>query len=127
MKTEQGIIIFFCVIVVMLVIQFARNQKRNKQRFLGKAREAFGAVPDREYAVEELERVSHYFRNYKGKAEFYLDDLTWNDLGMEDIFLLINQTYSSIGEDYLYWLLRTPVSDEKVLKERGTNQVFSDA
>lgn len=118
MKTEQGIIIFFCVIVVLLVIQFARNQKRNKQRFLGKAREAFGAVPDREYAVEELERVSHYFRNYKGKAEFYLDDLTWNDLGMEDIFLLINQTYSSIGEDYLYWLLRTPVSDEKVLKER---------
>ena len=118
MTTEQGIIICFCAILVILVIQFARNQKMNKENFLRRAREAFGAVPDREYEVEELERVSHYFKNYKKKAEFYLDDLTWNDLGMEDIFLLMNQTYSSIGEDYLYWLLRTPVSDEKVLRER---------
>ncbi len=118
MTTEQGIIICFCAILVILVVQFARNQKMNKENFLRRAREAFGAVPDREYEVDELERVSHYFKNYKEKSEFYLDDLTWNDLGMEDIFLLINQTYSSIGEDYLYWLLRTPVSDEKVLRER---------
>lgn len=118
MTTEQGMIIFFCAILLILVIQFARNQKRNKDKFMRRARGTFGAVPDREYAVEELERVSHYFKNYKGKAEFYLDDLTWNDLGMEDIFLLINQTYSSIGEDYLYWLLRTPIADEQILRER---------
>lgn len=118
MTTEQGLIAGFCAILLVLAVQFARNQRRNKEIFLKKARESFGSVPDRKYEPEELTRVSHYFRNYRETAEFYLDDLTWNDLGMEDIFLLINQTYSSVGEDYLYWLLRTPVSDRAVLEER---------
>lgn len=118
MTTEQGILIFFCALLIFLAVQFAWNQKQNKERFLRSAGERFGRLPEREYAVEELERISHYFKNYRDKAEFYLDDLTWNDLGMEDIFLMINQTYSSVGEDYLYWLLRTPVTDEEILKER---------
>lgn len=118
MTTEQGILIFFCAVLIFLAVQFAWNQKKNKAQFLQSAKERFGRLPEREYAVDELERISHYFKNYREKADFYLDDLTWNDLGMEDIFLMVNQTYSSIGEDYLYWLLRTPVSDEKVLRER---------
>ncbi|MBO5277911.1 MAG: hypothetical protein J6B06_00255 [Lachnospiraceae bacterium] len=118
MTTEQGLLIFGCAVFLFLIVQFSRNQKKNKEKFLCKAREGFGKVPEREYDVQELERISHYFKNYCAGAEFYLDDLTWNDIGMEDVFLLMNQTYSSIGEDYLYWLLRTPVTDEKVLRER---------
>lgn len=118
MTTEQGMVMLACVIVSVLIVQFSWNQKKNKEQFMRRARAEFGKVPDREYAVEELERFSHYFKNYCDKAEFYLDELTWNDLGMEDIFLMLNQTYSSVGEEYLYWLLRTPVTDQKVLEER---------
>ncbi len=116
--TEHKMLLFFCGCLLILMIQFARNQKREKEQFLEKAKKNFGKLPEREYAVEELERISHYFKNYHNKAEFFLDDLTWNDLGMEDIFLMVNQTYSSIGEDYLYWLLRTPITDKKELSER---------
>lgn len=118
MTTEQGMILFFCAVVAILIVQFARNQKKNREKFLRHAKENFGKLPEREYAIEELERISHYFKNYRNRAAFYLDDLTWGDLGMEDIFLLVNQTCSSVGEDYLYWLLRTPISDEKELMER---------
>lgn len=118
MMTEQGLILFFCAVVVVLIVQFASNQRKNREKFLRHAKESFGKLPEREYAVEELARISHYFKNYRHRAAFYLDDLTWDDLGMEDIFLLVNQTCSSVGEDYLYWLLRTPISDEKELEER---------
>lgn len=120
MTTGQGLLMLFCGLVFMVMFQFAQNQRKNKEDFIRRARKSFGKVPEREYAVEELERISHYYKNYRNRAAFYLDDLTWNDLGMEDIFLLINQTCSSVGEDYLYWLLRTPIEDEEELKERDS-------
>lgn len=118
MNTEYGILIAAVLFLAVVIIQFAWNQKKGRELFLKNAKQEFGRLPEREYTLEELERISHYFKNYKGQADFFLDDLTWNDLGMEDIFLLVNRTYSSVGEDYLYWLLRTPVSDPAVLQER---------
>lgn len=119
MTTEQGMVLLFGALAVFLIVQFARNQRKNREDFLRRAKESFGRLPEREYAVEELERISHYFKNYRGRAAFYLDDLTWDDLGMEELFLMINQTCSSVGEDYLYWLLRTPTEDEKALFKRS--------
>ena len=49
---------------------------------------------------------------------FSIDDITWNDLEMDDVFMCMNHTYSSLGEEYLYKMLRKPVFDEKVLAER---------
>ena len=37
---------------------------------------------------------------------------------MDDVFLKLNHTYSNIGEDYLYDLLRRPQTEESVLRER---------
>lgn len=118
MTTKLGLILFICVTMGILLVQFLWNQKKNHENFLKKARMEFGRMPDRTYQLEEKERFSHYFKNICDKTEFYLDELTWNDLGMEEIFLLMNQTYSSIGEEYLYFLLRTPVTNRSILEER---------
>ena len=69
--TEHKMLLFFCGCLLILMIQFARNQKREKKQFLEKAKKNFGKLPEREYAVEELERISHYFKNYHNKAEFF--------------------------------------------------------
>ena len=47
-----------------------------------------------------------------------IDEITWNDLDMDRIFILMNQTVSSAGEDYLYAMLHRPEFSEERLKER---------
>lgn len=54
---------------------------------------------------------------------FSIDDITWNDLDMDEIFGVLNSTYSSAGEEYLYKMLRVPEFDDEVLLER--NRVIS--
>ena len=38
---------------------------------------------------------------------------------MDRIFMLLNHTWSCIGESYLYCLLRMPAMEEETLKERN--------
>lgn len=80
---------------------------------------SYGQMPRSEFTYEEYESVSHYFRNkVKNTDEFYIDDITWNDLDLDKIFLMMNHTHSAVGRDYLYKLLRTPTADQKELSER---------
>ena len=53
------------------------------------------------------------------KNEFTLDDQTWNDLMMDEVFHEVDRTYSTEGEAALYKMLRNPIMDEETLKERG--------
>ena len=48
----------------------------------------------------------------------YIDDITWNDLDMDTIFMLLNHTWSCIGESYLYFLLRRLSFSTEELEER---------
>ncbi|MFQ9150377.1 MAG: hypothetical protein ACLR6B_01290 [Blautia sp.] len=48
-----------------------------------------------------------------------IDDITWNDLDMDRIFMLLNHTWSCIGESYLYCLLRMPAMEPETLQERN--------
>ena len=88
-------------------------------------RRIFGKVPEREYSPDDLERISHYFRR-KESADFCIDDITWNDLDMDRVFMQMNQTVSSPGEDVLYDMLRRPAFDKKILEEREKEIRFFD-
>ncbi|MCR4991067.1 MAG: hypothetical protein K6A38_09410 [Lachnospiraceae bacterium] len=61
-------------------------------------------------------RRSRYFLTHKDG--FYIDDITANDIGIEDVFLKIDKTRSSLGEEILYHMIRTPLFDEGALKKR---------
>lgn len=63
-----------------------------------------------------MESIPAYYRAHDdGKG---IDDITWNDLGMDQIFAMMNYTYSASGEEYLYYTLRTPVDREEELMVR---------
>jgi len=53
------------------------------------------------------------------KNEFTVDDQTWDDLTMDEVFYEVDRTYSTEGEAALYKILRNPIMDEEKLKERG--------
>lgn len=53
---------------------------------------------------EDFQSVSSYWKNKKEHAEFYagIDQITWDDLAMDQVFKKINYTKSSVGSEYLF-------------------------
>ncbi|WP_434284108.1 hypothetical protein [Clostridium botulinum] len=62
--------------------------------------------------------ILSYFKNTKDRKTFFIDDITWNDLDMNEVFIRINNTQFSVGEEFLYNTLREPLFDERKLKNR---------
>ena len=89
-----------------------RAQKWNREQL----RKSFGKAGRTEYADGELNGIVRYFE--KHPKDFQIDDITWNDLNLDEIFLRMNSTCSSAGQEYLYAMLRSPSFEEKELQER---------
>lgn len=97
--------------IVIIMLKGLYDEKKRKKKFILWLREHYGELPERgTYKPEELEKISHYFRAHETEG-FHIDDITWNDLNMDSIFVQMNYTYSAAGEEYLYYLLRTPMQE----------------
>lgn len=99
-------------------IQSKKSAVRRMQR---KIEEQWGHFSEREYEEKEYRKISDYFRkagSNAGENVSVIDDITWNDLDMDTVFMAMNTTYSSAGEECLYKMLRITGDDEAVLKER---------
>lgn len=108
--TAGGILILCAAMIIW-------DKIRQRKWFLRHLKQRWGTIPDREYTQEELESISHYAKRNVGE-QFMIDDITWNDLQMDEIFIRMNNTLSSCGEDVLYQILRQPQMDQNVLDER---------
>lgn len=118
MGTDLKIVAFILVILLFLFIQGQILEKRRRDARRALIKKRWGKAPEREYEYEEYERISHYFRYHK-KDGYSVDDITWNDLDMDRLFISMNHTYSSVGQEYLYQMLREPVFDKETLNERN--------
>lgn len=120
MQIEFIVASIFALFVFGIVHMYV-SEKKARRVWREKFLKEWGKIPEREYDEEELDKISRYFvyRLKKGKINRpYIDDITWNDLDMDNIFAYINHTKSSAGEEYLYYMLRTPVTEQKILDER---------
>ena len=121
-------IYFLLAVVGVLIIQFLRNHYTAKQRLIQQLQAQWGQVPDREYEDGDMRKIARYYERCRSKHphRLHLDDITWNDLGMDEIFMLLNHTQSSVGEETLYRMLRMPEIDDVILLERDRlAKVFS--
>ncbi len=91
------------------------DSKRSEKEFIKKLHKEYGAENNREYKPGELEaHISMYYR--KHEAPYQIDDITWNDLNLDDVYRKINYSHSAAGDEYLYYKLRTPVQDAEELE-----------
>lgn len=112
-------LILLAVIVLFLIGISAKGYYDYRQELKGftqKLYTEYGTLPHKEYNPEYFKRISGYYR--KHQESFTIDDITWNDLNMDEVYKKLNYTYSAAGEEYLYYLLRTPAFDENELKRR---------
>ncbi len=111
----------YLVLIVVLILFFVGKGIYDKKRYKEKVRrmlsEEFGTVSDEEYTVEKMKSLQSYYRAVKREA-YDVDDITWNDLELDELFMVMNRTVSAMGEEYLYAMLRQPQFDETEMKER---------
>ena len=102
--------ITFIGIIVSFIIAAALIGMINRRRFAQwldtKLRKQFGQVPEKKMDLERYEKVPAYYVRHT--SDFQIDDITWNDLDMDDIFHRIDSTQCAAGEEYLYYMLRSP-------------------
>lgn len=79
-------------------------------------------MPDPYYFHGDMEYIREYydFRRNKGQDKFLIDEITWNDLDMDRVFKRINPSLSTSGEQYLYYMLRSPAVTESDYDDRKT-------
>lgn len=119
---ENGI--FFALAAVFIIsagiISRFLNLSRMSKKLKALISRRWGKEPEK-IKPERFKNISAYFTDKcrLEKQHHIIDNITWNDLDMDRIFMRINNTCSGPGEESLYSLLREPIFDLSVLKERG--------
>lgn len=106
----------FVIVVIYVWIDSGRKHKARIEKLLD---ENWGKPCSRKLSADEMNTISHYYEDCSENAggEAVIDDITWNDLNMDDIYKRMNIANSSAGQEYLYKMLRMPFNDEKKLRE----------
>lgn len=82
--------------------------------------ESFGKKPDVSYFDGDIRLIKNYYEfvNQNKNTDFLVDDITWNDLNMDEVYKMINRGLSTAGEQYLYYQLRSPAVSSDIFNER---------
>lgn len=107
------LLIILFAIVLYVMIRGAAEEKSRRKKYRRQLKELYGSFPDRSYSAEEIDKISRYYWHMHQKTVNDIDEITWNDLSMDHLFARMNFTQSSSGEEYLYAMLRHPVTDDR--------------
>lgn len=99
---------------------FFNYGNRSKKNTLKKIRKLWGMKPKDDYLDDDWDGISRYFKiTTTGETQqFFIDTTTWNDLEMNEIFKLINNTLSSPGEECLFDILHKPSFHSAEIEEK---------
>ena len=109
METYLVMIGIFAVFLGISAVIGFRDRKRFDARERRRLTENFGKPGSKEYPDGRYEQIPGYFKRHR--QDYEVDDITWNDLDMDLLYHRMDTTCSAAGEEYLYWLLRTPRTD----------------
>ena len=123
--------LYFLFILLIPVFSYFYSLYNNKKR--EKIQEAsfeasFGK--EKHSSSSSPKQVAAYWRYLKKNAPHrsYVDETTWNDLSMDEIFMDINNCQSSPGEEVLYATLHQNISynDEEIKNFEALQQFLVD-
>lgn len=111
------VLLIIPVLLAVFIIKAIYDGITDKKRFEARIEGSWGKYPAAEYAPGKLESIRKYYDSVKDDND--VDDITWNDLDMDDIYVMLNHTESSMGEEILYKILRKPLYDKEELGHRN--------
>lgn len=116
---------FLLTLIIVYIIDVRVKKKRNK-RIKKNLVENWGLPKKEKYFDFEL--INLFFINHKSPKNLFqtISDNTWKDLDFDEIFRFIDRTTSKIGQQYLYYKLRT-ITEIFDLKRFGKlTELFSE-
>lgn len=108
-------------LMLFLCIKGVYDKKKQRERLIFRLHEAWGTLPEEEYSEAKFESLQYYYKHKfqeKHTDGFLLDEITWNDLNMNELFFMLNSTGSAMGEEVLWALLHDLKLSEAPLAER---------
>lgn len=96
----------------MNIIQSIWNRKA-----LAAIRDKWGKKVHRKRKFKDMKELFNCVKEDK-PDEFYINDQTWQDLNMDELFKELDRTLSTPGEQVFYSMLRSPLIDEEKLHNR---------
>ncbi|MBY6868974.1 DNA mismatch repair protein MutS [Clostridium botulinum] len=114
----QNFNVFILVLILAMLLMYFWNCRQRLKYIREKIINNWGKQKKQNYTEEDMTSILNYFKNTKDRKIFFIDDITWNDLDMNEVFIRINNTQSPVGEEFLYNTLREPLFDERKLKDR---------
>lgn len=110
-------IVFGIVVLALLLLILGKgfyDEHQDYKKFLNRLKNHYGELEKKEYRPEQYASIASYFTHHP--EEDQVDDITWNDLNMDEIFQRMDDTLSSAGQEVLYHVLRTPCFSEEELE-----------
>ncbi len=104
--------IIMALIILVVFIYGKYESQRQLNSIKEKIKAQKGKLRNKEYRIERFNRMSGYLENHTEEEQ--IDAITWGDLDMDELFKKMDCTRSSTGEEYLYYLLHTPKSQEEL-------------
>ena len=109
--------------LVVVGVALARGARAHR---LNRLRAAWGEPVVRSRRIEAI-AASHFSRVAGAPDSGSLDDRSWADLNLDDVFAAIDRTGSTLGQHALYHRLRTsPLGDELDAFEALVNRMTDD-
>lgn len=107
------------VFSVIALYLFDRIRKAKQVKFIKDGIKAqWGKDNTEKKDSSQINKLYEYLLK-KNEPDFYIDDITWRDLNMDTVFGKIDHTKSLPGMQYLYNMLRIPLFEKDMLKERN--------
>ena len=112
---------FYLLGLLISIISLGLSSKYNRE-FIGKTI-AFewkksSLFKNNKKSEEEFKKIRSYFDFNLKDDKRSIDDATWNDLNMDDLYSKMDRTYTSSGKSILYNILRSPQFSKADLSER---------
>ena len=94
---------------------------RKNRKLIRELENSFGKEPKKDYDPGDMDRIRTWFDacRAEGRDQFYVDETTWKDLDLDEVYKRINACQCTAGEQYLYYMLRRPMDRETYGKHNG--------
>ena len=113
-------------LIIAIYLLYKRSQKKKLKRLIISLKKNWGKHKENEYF--NFENIEQYFINTSNKntAFHIISDRTKNDLDINDLFKYIDRTSSKIGQQYLYYKIRTIENTDKLIEFDKLTELFKN-
>ena len=105
----------FILTVVLLCISLLSYKKYRYEKDIRIVGESYGHHVEKK---KKKEIRTSLFNIKKENADYYIDEQSFKDLNLGSVFNKINNTFTSIGEEMLYCILRLPLFNKQEIENR---------